>query len=67
MVFVEGTTEKAFVTLTNKTKLLIICGPNFDAGQSYVFQTRVKALCGFGAKSFALGLYPSHGKFCFGS
>lgn len=54
--------------MTNATKLLISGGLNgLASGHNYVFQTRVKALCGFGAVSLAFGYYPPNGKFFIGS
>ena len=57
-----------FHTLTNSTTLLILCARNhLVSGYNYVFQSRVKALCGYGKQSVGFGYYPRNGKFCLGS
>lgn len=67
MIFGKRNT-KVFSTGTNAnvTKVLIICQKaGLEPGHDYVFQTRVKAECGFGAEGIGIGYYAS-GKFCFG-
>lgn len=66
MVFLANKT-KVYHTTTNATHV-IITNDVLEQGQTYVFQSRVMALCGFGEKDDAFGYYPrSGGESSFGS
>ena len=54
--------QSVSVSRTKATHLLIKCA-NLVPGKHYIFQSRCKALCGFGPNMYAVGYYP--GESCY--